>query len=193
MDKLSSGMPGDLDSLRSGRSEFVARFVGAMIDSQKAWTHTPMLARVSADKARQLDELFCSFDPTQIREYFQEMANGTWTQQVMVHGFDAAKLEKLSAIVMRQLVLNACVRGAASPDVSAPARLRMLLDVAFDWIEGIKMEGDLLKIHALLGDHPEIRLMLVAPFAPGLAISGVILRALGAKYPFAGSINQLGG
>lgn len=171
----------DLAALRQGRSPFVGQFVGAMIDSQKSLLHTSLMSQVSAEKADQLDELFSRFDAHEISEYFVEMANGTWMQQVDIQGFDSARLEALSKIIIRQLVMDSCVRGATADGLHCLARLEVLIQTTLDWIEGQKIEGELLKISGLVGDHPELRLMLVAAYAPGLAISLVILRANSAK------------
>lgn len=184
MQDNAKSISGDLADLRQGRSPFVGQFVGAMIDSQKAWTHTSLISRVSAEKAGQLDDLFSRFDANEISDYFVEMASGTWTQQVAMQGLDAPRLEALSKIIIRQLVMNSCVRGATSPGVGCLARLEVLIRTTLDWIEGQKIEGDLPKISQLIGDHPELRVMLVAAYAPGLAISLVILRANSVKYPF---------
>ncbi len=188
----AQSISGDLAALRQGRSAFVGQFVGAMIDSQKAWTHTSLMSRVSAEKATQLEELFARFDAHEISEYFVEMANGTWTQQVAMQGFDASKLEALSKIIIRQLVMNSCIRGATEDGVGCLARLKFLIATTLDWIEGQKIEGELLKIAGLVGDHPELRVMLVAAYAPGLAISLVILKANSVKYPFASMPNTSG-
>lgn len=180
----------NLSALREGRSEHVARFVGAMIDTQKAWTNTSMLYRVTREKVAHLRELFTSFDPGQISEYLIEMASGTWTQQVAVLGWDSNRLEKLSAIVIKQLVLNGCIRGASNSLLTEGERLVVLVGATLDWIEGVKVEGELLRISELIGPHPELRTMLVAPYAPGLAISTVLLRAAHAGYPFPDATNS---
>lgn len=181
---LNTGIAEDIAGLRAGRGTHVCQFVGAMIDSQKAWTHTSMLSRVGADKADVLKDLFARFDAVEIGAYFIEMANGTWTQQVAMQGWDAQRLEKMSSIIIKQLVLSACIRGASGVGMSPNQRLRMLVLAALDWIDGEKLEGDLVQISKLIGDHPEIRVMLIAPYAPGLAISTVVLRALDAGFPF---------
>jgi hypothetical protein len=154
-----------------------------MRQAERAWSGTAMLARVRASRAEEVEQAFGTGTSRTISMLVAEIARGAMDGHALSHGQDAGRSMELGRLVLQAAADALTSQGAA-------ARAQELIAALVHWIEHGQVAGapDLQRIDQLVGGEPAIRLALLAPYAPALAMTGTVLRAREASYPLAGSV-----
>lgn len=150
----------------------------------KAWTSTSLLSMTRQGQVSRATAAFASGSASMVTELLCEIAGPSFDGYAIKTGMDAARAMKLGSSVMRLICTGAAEAPEPSERVGSVKRIHQR---AKTWIDAGELKdapSDLQRISGLIGDSPEIRLALLAPFAPALATCGIVFRAQEVAYPF---------
>lgn len=161
--------------------EAVESFSMGLRQAAKAWTGTAMLARVLHSRVVEVAKVFEAGTAKDVSVQLAEIARGALDGHGATHSQDVGR-----AMELGRLVVQAAAGGLKA--VEAADRVEELIEVLKGWIARGRADGapDLVRIDSLVGGEPAIRLSLLAPYAPAVAMAAIVLRARRANYPFIG-------
>lgn len=155
-----------------------------------AWSKTSLLSMTRAVHVERMEQVLSGARAADVAEFLADLAGPSFAAYAMKSGMDADKVAKMSRIVMGLL----CNGLPPATDLKQRADLLLTLHRRCkQWIElgalpadqmGVHAADALSKISSVTGRSPAVRLALIAPFAPAVAVCGVVLRARHAQYPF---------
>lgn len=158
-------------------------FDGAVLDTVKAWTSTSLLSMTKGHTVEQCKQVLDEKSASAISDLLVDMAGTAYAAYALKSGMDAERASKLSRIVVRLICVD------LPSDATALETLATVHQRCKAWIDLGRLDNDetsdLKKIADLTGGAPEIRLALLAPYAPAIAACGVVMRADERRYPFA--------
>lgn len=157
-------------------------FEAAAMDTIKAWTSTSLLSMTKGLTVERCKQVLSEKSSTAISDMLVDMTGTAYAAYAVKSGMDAGRAAKLGRIVIRLICID------LPPEVKPVVCISTLHHRCMTWIERGHVADsmpDLKQISTLTGDSPEIRLALLAPFAPALAACAVVLRADERRYPFA--------
>ncbi len=172
--------------------EHAELFLAAMREAHKAWAQTPMLARISQARARQVCSTLAQADAATVAAMIGDMAGPALASYAVRTTMDADKAMRLG-LLLTQMFAAACVpqrdqTDATDTNARALALCEAMRARIVQWIDSgtCSASAELERIDALIGHEAAIRLGLLASLAPALAHCDIVARALAQGYPFSG-------
>jgi hypothetical protein len=159
------------------------RFEMACRESEKAWSQTGLLALTTARKAALVADAFARASAKEVAGMLEDMVGPSYASYAVQSGMDGNKAAELGRIVITLVASCGLQPGAGATAALSNAdsmRSRMT-----SWI--LNGGGDiaaLARIDALLHSDHSVRLALIASFAPAIAGTQSVLKALCSGFPF---------
>lgn len=161
-------------------------FQMAFNESQKAWTTTPMLARTTDANVQKVVSVFNEGNPKDISNLLSNIAGSSFAGYSASTGLDAKKMSDLGETLLR--MFSSSVKPGVGSQHAVDS-VEMIYQHIMEWlldgsVKDSMAKTDLEAVNNLIGGKPQIRLTLLAPYAPVFAILGIVCRARTAEYPF---------
>lgn len=160
----------------------VDKFDMAVSQTRKAWTSTPMLARISLERATDVVSKFNEAPPSVVAEMLLDMIGQAWASASVQVGLDSSKMAKLGRFAVEMAIQEVDLRNGSSRRESFVEEVLALFRA---WVADEKSAGEnLLKADRLMKMGGAGRLLLISPFIPALVASQQVISAHSNKYPF---------